>query len=251
MVAMMLEQLAAQPGEKILEAGAGTGYNAALMAGIVGQTGHITTIDVDQDLVQSAREHLAAAGVGNVDVVLRDGALGYPKGAPYDRIIATVGAFEVPGAWLDQLTPTGRLVVPLRLRGTCSRSIIFERHASGWRGQGGQLAVFMPLRGIAGDTRRIVALTPGNDVTLQVHKDQAVDGPALSGVLDTTRHEDWTGVLFPPEVPYEWLELWLCLRLDNALVRMNVDPQAKDRGLVTRCSRGVPWPPPAAMISPT
>lgn len=49
-------------------------------------------------------------------VILGDGALGYPEGAPYDRIIATVGAFEVPDAWLDQLAPGGRLVVPLRLR---------------------------------------------------------------------------------------------------------------------------------------
>jgi protein-L-isoaspartate(D-aspartate) O-methyltransferase len=233
MVAMMLEQLAAQPGEKILEAGAGTGYNAALMAAIAGPAGHVTTIEMDKDLADSAREHLATAGAGTVEVILGDAALGCPQGAPYDRIIATVGAFEVPGAWLDQLTPSGRLVVPLRLRGTCSRSIIFERCPGGWSSRGSQLAVFMPLRGIADDARRTVALTPGNDVTLQVHKDQTVDGPALTGVLDTTPHQNWTGVLFPPQVPYEWLELWLCLRLGNPLMRMNVQPLATDRGLVT------------------
>jgi protein-L-isoaspartate(D-aspartate) O-methyltransferase len=232
-VAMMLEQLATQPGENILEAGAGTGYNAALMAAITGPAGHVTTIDVAHDLACGARAHLAAAGVGNVEVVCGDAALGHPAGAPYDRIIATVGAFEVPSAWLDQLNPTGRLVVPLRLRGTCSRSIIFERCPGGWRSRGSQLAVFMPLRGIADDARRTVTLTAGKDVTLQVHKDQEADSPALTGVLDTTRHETWTGVLFPPEVPYEWLELWLCLRLDNALMRMNVQPAATDRGLVT------------------
>jgi protein-L-isoaspartate(D-aspartate) O-methyltransferase len=233
MVAAMLEQLEAQPGERIMEAGAGTGYNAAIMAAIVGETGHVTTIDVDEDLVAGAREHLAAAGVANVEVVLGDGALGHPQGVPYDRIIATVGAFETPTAWLEQLSPAGRLVVPLRLRGTNSRSIIFERDEDGWRSRGSQLAVFMPLRGIGDDARRIVALSPEDDVTLQVHKDQTVDGPALAGVLDTERHEDWTGVLFPPNVPYEWMELWLCLQLDNALMRMNVQPQAKDRGQVT------------------
>ncbi|WP_143219906.1 methyltransferase, FxLD system [Actinomadura sp. CNU-125] len=233
MVATMLEQLDAQPGDRILEAGAGTGYNAALMAAIVGESGHVTTIDVDEDLVTGAREHLAAANVTNVDVVLGDGALGHSPNAPFDRVIATVGAYEVPTAWLEQLAPDGRLVVPLRLRGTNSRSIVFERHDTGWRSRDSQLAVFMPLRGVGDDARRYVQLTPEKDVTLQVHKDQTVDGQALTGVLDTKRHEDWSGVAFPGNVPFEWLDLWLCLRLDNALMRMNVHLQAKERGRVT------------------
>lgn len=233
LVAVMLEQLAPQPGERILELGAGTGYNAAIMAAIVGESGHVVTVDVDSDLVDGAREHLAAAGADNVEVILGDGALGHPEGAPYDRIIATVGAFETPIAWLDQLAPGGRLVVPLRLRGTASRSIVFERGEGGWRSVHSTLAVFMPLRGIGDDARRIVALTPEEDVTLQVHKDQTVDGEALAGVLDTERHETWTGMIFPPEVPYEWVELWLCIRLANPLMRMNVEPAATERGQVT------------------
>ncbi|MFD0900118.1 methyltransferase, FxLD system [Actinomadura sediminis] len=233
MVATMLEQLDAQPGDRILEAGAGTGYNAALMAAIVGPTGHVTTIDVDEDLVTGARKHIAAAGAENVDVVLGDGALGHAQGAPFDRIIATVGAYEVPTAWLEQLAPDGRLVVPLRLRGTNSRSVVFERHGDGWRSVDSQLAVFMPLRGIGDDARRYVSLTPEGDVTLQVHKDQTVDDRALAGVLDTDRHESWSGVMFPPDVSFEWLDLWLCLRLDNPLMRMNVQPAAKERGQVT------------------
>jgi protein-L-isoaspartate(D-aspartate) O-methyltransferase len=233
MVAAMLEQLEAQPGERILEIGAGTGYNAAIIAAIVGETGHITTIDIDEDLVAGAREHLTAASVSNVDVIVGDGALGHPQAAPFDRIIATAGAYEIPTAWLEQLAPAGRLVVPLRLRGTNSRSIIFERNQRGWRSHDSRLAIFMPLRGIGDDPRRYVTLTPAQDVTLQAHNDQAVDDHALAGVLNTERHEEWTGVLFPPMVPVEWMELWLCLRLDNALMRMNVQPEAKDRGLVT------------------
>ncbi|WP_329423595.1 methyltransferase, FxLD system [Streptosporangium sp. NBC_01495] len=233
MVAVMLEQLEAQPGEQILEIGAGTGYNAALMAAIVGETGRIVSIDVDSDLVDGAREHLAAVGVKNVEVILGDGVLGHPESAPYDRVIATVGAFETPTAWLEQLAPSGRLVVPLRLRGTASRSIVFERGQGGWRSVHSTLAVFMPLRGIGDDARRIVVLTPEGDVTLQVHKDQAVDGHALAGALDTERHERWTGVIFPPEVPYEWMELWLCLHLANPLMRMNVEPTATEHGQVT------------------
>lgn len=229
MVAAMLDQLDAQPGERILEAGAGTGYNAAIMAAIVGGGGHVTTIDVDEDLVTSARDHLAAADVTNVEVILGDGALGHPAGAPYDRIIATVGAYDVPNAWLHQLAPGGRLIVPLRLRGTNSRSITFERTDTGWRSCDSRLAVFMPLRGIGDDARRYVHLTPEQDVTLQIHKDQTVADTAIADVLQTERYETWTGVLFPPAVPFEWMELWLCLGLDNALMRMNVQPQAKER----------------------
>ncbi|MBQ1041489.1 methyltransferase, FxLD system [Micromonospora sp. C72] len=237
-VAMMLEQLDARPGHQIMEAGAGTGYNAALLAAITGDTGHVVTIDVDDDLVDAARKHLATAGVANVEVVRGDGALGHPDGAPYDRIIATVGAWETPTAWLEQLTPDGRLVVPLRLRGAASRSVIFERYDGGWRDVGSELAVFMPLRGIADDARRIVTLTGEQDVTLQVHKDQHVDAAALTAVLETERHEMWTGVLFPPMVPYEWLDLWLACRLDNAIMRMNATPQAIESGTV---SPMFPW----------
>ncbi|MGH2599503.1 MAG: methyltransferase, FxLD system [Dehalococcoidia bacterium] len=229
-VAMMLEQLDARPGERILEIGAGTGYNAALIAAMVGDAGHVTTIDVDADLVDGARRHLTAAGVGNVDVVLGDGALGHPGAAPYDMIIATVGAWETPTAWLEQLVPDGRLVVPLRLRGAASRSIVFERHSGGWRSQGSELAVFMPLR-IGDDARRTVTLTPEQDVILQVHKEQAAD-QALAGVLDTDRTKIWTQVHFPAMVPYEWMDLWLACTLDNALMRMNVQPSAADRGQV-------------------
>ena len=128
----MLDQLEAQPGERILELGAGTGYNAALLAHLVGEGGHVTTIDVDDDLVEGARAHLAAAGFTNVEAVTRDGAVGYAEGAPYDRIIATVGAHGVPHAWLDQLAPGGRLLVPQRLKGSVSRSIAYEQRDGRW-----------------------------------------------------------------------------------------------------------------------
>lgn len=232
-VAMMLEQLDVRPGHRVMEAGAGTGYNAALLAALTGDNGRVVTLDVDEDLVDGARKHLATAGVTNVDVILGDGALGCPDGAPYDRIIATVGAYETPTAWLEQLAPDGRLVVPLRLRGAASRSIIFERYDGGWRDQGSELAVFMPLRGIGDDARRQVPITPEQDVILQVHKEQDVDTAALAGVLDTERRKIWTDVFFPPMVPYEWMDLWLACRLDNAIMRMNVQPAAIERGAVT------------------
>jgi protein-L-isoaspartate(D-aspartate) O-methyltransferase len=234
-VAMMLEQLQIEPGHRVLELGAGTGYNAALMATITGKAGHITTIDVDDDLVDNARKHLAAAGITGVDVVLADGALGHPEAAPFDRVIATVGAFEVPTAWLEQLAPSGRLVVPVRLAGAASRSIIFERDNDRWVSCGSEMAVFMPLRGIGDDSRRIIDLTGTGEVTLQTHQDNAdaTDAEALAGVFDTPCHEVWTGVHFVPMESFEWLDLWLACRLANPIMRMEVGATAKDSGLVT------------------
>jgi protein-L-isoaspartate(D-aspartate) O-methyltransferase len=113
-VALQLGQMEVQPGHRVLEIGAGAGYNAALLAHLAGPHGHVTAIDVDADIVDQARERVAAAGVSNVEVVLGDSALGHEPGAPFDRIVATVGAYGIPDAWLAQLAPTGRLVVPAR-----------------------------------------------------------------------------------------------------------------------------------------
>ncbi|MFJ6619619.1 methyltransferase, FxLD system [Kitasatospora sp. NPDC091335] len=238
-VAMMLEQLAAQPGETVFEAGAGTGVNAAYMGHIVGPNGHVVAVDVDEDLVDGARKHLADAGVTNVDVVLGDGALGHPETGPYDRVIATVSTSEMPTPWLQQVKPGGRIVLPLRLRGTASRVIAFERAEDGWASVNDRLAVFMPLRGSMDDERRTVALTSQGDVTLQVHKDQsdAVDAATLLGVLDTERHERWTGVTVPAGTTYEYHDLWLALTLPHSIMRMSVAKTAQDRGVTPM----LPW----------
>ncbi|HWC83884.1 MAG TPA: methyltransferase domain-containing protein, partial [Pseudonocardiaceae bacterium] len=90
-VAMMLGQLDPQPGENVLEIGAGTGYNAALLAELVGDTGQVTTIDIDLNVTAHARATLADTGYDQVRVITADGALGDPDHAPYDKIIVTVG----------------------------------------------------------------------------------------------------------------------------------------------------------------
>ncbi|MEU6036119.1 methyltransferase, FxLD system [Actinomadura sp. NPDC047616] len=233
-VAMMLEQAQVEPGHKVLELGAGTGYNAGLLGHLVGERGHVTTIDVDDDIVQGARAGLTSAGIDNVTVVLGDGALGYADNAPYDRIIATVGAHGVPHAWLDQLASTGRLLAPLRLRGSVSRSIAFERKDGAWRSVNSEMNTFMPLRqGIADDPRRLVPLTPDSTVTLVTNGDQTVDAEALADVLHQPRCEVWTGVTFRGPESAEWLELWLTCTMPNGLSRMPATRQAIDNGLLS------------------
>lgn len=227
-VALMLDQLEAQPGERILELGAGTGYNAALLAHLVGDSGHVTTIDVDDDLVEGARAHLAAAGITNVEALARDGAVGHAAGAPYDRIIATVGAHGVPHAWLDQLAPGGRLVVPQRLKGSVSRSITYEQHGGRWVSLGSEMNTFMPLRrGLADDDRRVVPLSADGTVRLQAPAGQHIDADALAGVLHQSRTEEWTGVMVRAMESPEWMELFVSCSLPSGLIRMLFPQTAK------------------------
>ncbi|MGR8008622.1 methyltransferase, FxLD system [Streptomyces hypolithicus] len=227
-VALMLDQIEAQPGERILELGAGTGYNAGLLAHLVGESGSVTTIDVDDDIVEGARAHLAAAGFTNVVALIRDGAVGHAEGAPYDRIIATVGAHGVPHAWLQQLAPSGRLVVPQRLKGSVSRSIAYEQRDGRWVSLDSEMNTFMPLRrGIADDDRRVVPLSTDGTVRLQAPAGQHIDADALAGVLDQPRTEEWTGVTVRAMESPEWMELFVTCSLPSGLIRMLFPKAAK------------------------
>ena len=161
-MAIMLEQLALEPGHRVLEIGAGTGYNAALMAHIVGDTGQVVAVDIDQDTVDNARAHLAAAGYEHVQVVCADGGFGYPEAAPYDRIILTVGAWDIAPAWREQLIPGGRLVLPLSIHSQ-QQSIAFEHVADHLRSVSIAWCGFMVLRGAfaAPRTRVQLGFEPG------------------------------------------------------------------------------------------
>ncbi len=148
-VALMLEQLALAPGMNVLEIGAGTGYNAALMRTLVGPSGRVSTVDIDADITEGARAHLAAAGITDVTVVTADGAAGYVAHAPYDRIILTVNAGDIAPAWAAQLKAGGSLVLPLSV-GAAQFSIAFEKRGDGLHSLSMQPCSFMPLRGSMG-----------------------------------------------------------------------------------------------------
>ncbi|OLT26886.1 methyltransferase, FxLD system [Nocardiopsis sp. CNR-923] len=239
-VALMLEQAALAFGMRVLELGAGTGYNASLLGHLVGGTGSVTTIDVDQDLVDGARTRLKDSQATNVVVHLGDGALGHPDGAPYDRIIATVGSHDVPRAWVDQLAPDGRLIAPVRIAGDVNRSIVFERDGDRWRSVDSQLCTFMPLRGggIGDDPRRILALDPDGTVLLQANQDQTITDAQVHDILTELATTTWTGVTFGKGQPLDTMWLWLATHLDNRLSRMPLRQHAVTNGLVTP---GLPW----------
>jgi protein-L-isoaspartate(D-aspartate) O-methyltransferase len=181
-MAIMLDQLDLAPGQRVLEIGAGTGYNAALISHIVGPSGQVTSVDIDPELVATAREHLAAAGFREVTVACADGAGGYPPGAPYDRIIATVGVSDLAPAWLEQAGADARIVVPLDVRGT-QVSAAFERAGPGgpWTSRSLAPCGFMRMRGSLAGPERTVVLAPGLVLLLPDGDGPVVDGPVVDG----------------------------------------------------------------------
>ena len=173
----------------MLEIGAGTGYNAALMSHITGPAGAVVSVDIDADLAGQAREHLAAAGYPDVTVVAADGAGGYPPGAPYDRIIATVGVSDLAPAWLDQAGPGARIVVPLGIRGF-QVAVAFERSGADgcWASQSVVPCGFMRIRGALAGRSAPWSLQPGLSVMLPdgltLADGHEADGAALAAFLD-------------------------------------------------------------------
>ncbi|WP_122090516.1 protein-L-isoaspartate O-methyltransferase family protein [Halalkalicoccus subterraneus] len=110
--ARLLDALDAREGHSILVVGAGVGYTAAVLAEIAG-TENVHAVDIDRNMVYTARRNLSETGYGGVLVDCRDGSRGFPEYGPFDRILVEAAAIRPPRALLDQLAEGGRLVMPI------------------------------------------------------------------------------------------------------------------------------------------
>lgn len=110
MVAMSVEALRLEGHETVLEIGAGSGYQAAILSKLAKQ---VYAIEIIPQLVQQARRVLDSLGIENVELICADGRKGWPKGSPYDGVVVAAAAEEVPPALIDQLREGGRLVIPV------------------------------------------------------------------------------------------------------------------------------------------
>ena len=127
-VAFMTEQLGLKGGEKVLEIGTGSGYQAAVLAALAGK---VYSVEIRKELADEARERLARLGVTNAEVMTGDGYQGWPAEAPFDAIVVTAAPEVVPPPLLEQLAPKGRMVIPVG--GFFQELKVIERTESGFR----------------------------------------------------------------------------------------------------------------------
>jgi protein-L-isoaspartate(D-aspartate) O-methyltransferase len=229
MMAIMLEQLEPRPGHRVLEIGAGTGYNAALMAELVGPAGSVVAVDIDEDLVQGARDHLAAAGTSGVTLVTGDGASGYPERAPYDRIVLTVGSWDIQPAWWHQLAPGGRLLLPLSVRGS-QLSVALDLMPGPppyLRGISVRSCAFVRLRG-RGASPETSRPLDGDGLAVQTGDERELDTEGLRALLRSPGH-DWSSSVRLAAVDlWDGLGLWLAVR-EPDVCRLLVSAAASER----------------------
>jgi len=113
MVAIMVEGLDIKKGQKILEIGAGSGYHAAIVSRLVGNKGHVYSIERFTSLGENAKKNLEKTKIENVTIEIGDGSEGLQKYAPYDRIYVTCAAPDIPQPLIDQLKDGGKLMIPV------------------------------------------------------------------------------------------------------------------------------------------
>lgn len=177
-MAEILERFEVLPGQNVLEIGAGTGYNAALLAHLVGLTGRVVSLDIDEDIVRGARHNLQKVRTPNVQVECADGHYGFEAFAPYDRIVLSTSSLDVFPAWTDQLKEGGRLGLALRFYEGEGTFVIFEKHSSFLQSRGGAGAVFMPMRGGLGSET-----TPSDELGENALREWIKRGKMFSRIL--------------------------------------------------------------------
>ena len=106
----MIDLLAPQPGESVLEVGTGLGYQAAVLAQLAGR---VWSIEIVEEFAEAAKSRLQEVGLTNVVIRVGDGSRGWPEHAPFDKILVTAAARQVPELLVEQLKTGGRMVVPI------------------------------------------------------------------------------------------------------------------------------------------
>lgn len=147
MVARMTELLDPKPGDRILELGTGSGYQAAVLADLGAS---VISLERHAPLARQARQRIEALGLGHLVMIeTADGSLGDPARGPYDGIVVTAAAPSVPQALRDQLTNGGRLVIPVGARERQTLTLVV-RHGDSWQDSTHGYCVFVPLIGPGG-----------------------------------------------------------------------------------------------------
>jgi protein-L-isoaspartate(D-aspartate) O-methyltransferase len=216
MMIIMLEQLRLSRGQNVLEIGAGTGYNAALIQHIVGSRGRVTTIELDKDLAQWAQDALQRAAMTQVMVVETDGAGGYPPRAAYDRIIATVGVWDVPRAWTKQLKRRGILVAPLWLEALQVSAALIPQPDGTLLSRDNRLCGFVQLRGLAAGPPTHIRV--GSTALYLTSDSPKLDGAAIHALLSEDAEDASLGAPLEADEYWHGFAPYLMLNTPSDLV---------------------------------
>jgi protein-L-isoaspartate(D-aspartate) O-methyltransferase len=169
-----------------------------------------------------------------VHVVEADAEDGVSQHAPFDRIVVTAAAWDLPRAWWEQLSQSGRIVVPLLMR-SLTRSVVFERVGDHLASRGYELCAFVPMQGIGAHNEMAIPLH-SDDVVLRLDDDPSVDVDGLREVLAQPRVEAWSGVTMGGEGRFDGLQLWMALELPGFGLLM-ATKEAQTQGVVVHA-----WP---------
>jgi protein-L-isoaspartate(D-aspartate) O-methyltransferase len=145
-VAFMTQSLELEAGSKVLEVGCGSGYQSAVLAELVG---HVFSVEIDPRLAQQAEKRLRLLGFENVSVKIGDGYDGWIEEAPFDAIIVTAAAEDVPPPLMDQLKDGGRLIIPLGTPFGAQELFLIEKHGSSTTTRSILPVRFVPFRRVA------------------------------------------------------------------------------------------------------
>lgn len=222
--ALMLEMSGIGPGDRVLEYGSG-GCNAALIAELVGSGGRVTSVDIDEDVTDRASRCLERAGYSRVRVMLADAEDGAGLDGPYDRIMITFGAWDIPPAWTDQLADGGTLTVPLRMRGL-TRVVTFVKHGGCLVSTEHVMFGFLPAQGAGAHPTTQVQLAEG--IRLRFDDGEPANPRALARALRFPRAEAWSGATVGSGIPFDLLHLWLVFTLPG-IGSVRVSPEIAGR----------------------
>ncbi|SHE79899.1 protein-L-isoaspartate(D-aspartate) O-methyltransferase [Seinonella peptonophila] len=196
-----LQLLEVKPGDRVLEIGTGSGYSTALIAQLVGEKGHVVSLDIDPIITERAQQRLMEDNIENATLITRDGREGHTETAPFDRIIAWATADHLPKQWIDQLKNSGIIVAPFMLV---------------------PLAQSMAIARLRKYDKKIVGeqLIQGAYICMNETPDYASLGPELRA--DVVLHEKqkvgaWASSQWMKQVPLDQRRQWM-MQLQNSAI---------------------------------
>lgn len=148
LVLSMLGLLDLKPGQKVFEVGAGSGWNAKLMAEIVGEEGQVYTSEIISSLASRTKWRYEKLGINNIEVINGDGGKNFKQGVQFDRIVFTAGAYEIPNQFIEQLKPNGKLLAVIKIPGGGDSLFLFRKEGEKLVSLKSFPVSFLPMLGV-------------------------------------------------------------------------------------------------------